>query len=126
MEDYVTFEQAVKLRELGFDWECFFPYTDGKIIINHPCPINWNNHGYTGYELISAPTLCQVQKWLREVKEIFVYSQITRQPELKGKHYWEITSKNGETLDCIPYGKLFDTYEQALSAGIDNALELLK
>ena len=122
-EDFVTLNQAKKLKELGFEEKCFayFLYDDEVEIGNYMKDYNY----IVGLDYISAPTLYQAQKWLREVKGIHVYSHITSQPELKGKHYWEITSKNGEVLDSVPYIKLVDTYEQALSDGITKALELV-
>lgn len=117
MEDSVSYEQAKRLKELGFDWKTHAWYnTHGELWTK--CP-----------QAYPAPTLAQVQKWLREVKEIFVYAHISVGPRVKGKHYWIITSKDGEVLDSIPFVKLFqlfDSYEQALSAGIDKALEILK
>ncbi len=32
-EDFVSYEQAVKLRKLGFRWKCLFHYDDSKHLI---------------------------------------------------------------------------------------------
>lgn len=107
MEDYVDFEQAIKLEEFGFDWEC-----------------SNNDMTYLG---VKTPTLSQAQKWLREVKKIHIIVRFG----ICGKHYdkpycFEIYQDNGEVFlgRFIEYE--FRTYENALSEALDKALELLK
>ena len=116
-EDYVTFEQAKALRELGFNWKCFgFYFYDNELVFGGPRDYNLM-HGY-----ISAPALSQTQKWFREVKKIEVNANYDN---VKEKWYWFINDMqecNMTTIDDYN----FDTYEQALSEGIDKALELLK
>lgn len=65
MEDFVTFEIAKKLNEKGFDWICSRYYSlDNKKL---------KKNEYWGYEeRISAPTISQALKWLREEKKIHI------------------------------------------------------
>ena len=63
MEDYVTFEQATKLKELGFDWKTWIYYDeDDNELTESISSVDWN--GET--DSISVPTLAQASKWLRE------------------------------------------------------------
>lgn len=123
MEDYVSFEQAKTLKELGFDWECnhwFHPLELYKVLES----VSYCNHNrFT--RPYSAPTLAQTQKWLREVKGI----ALNILAHDGGGYHWEsiFLPVGPEFGDFIgPDNNLYDTYELALSAGIDKALELLK
>lgn len=132
-EDFVSYEQAKALKESGFDWgtravyrfgydgsnETGFVYGIGFMVMDY------NNSDY-GY---SAPTLAQAQKWLREVKGILVYTS----PSVRKDEpiTWMIgvinlLDKVGKKLDWFIGAIRYDAYEQALSAGIGKAIELLK
>lgn len=67
--DFVTFEIAKKLKEKGFNNSCSHYYrTNSKdLFMIFPCE-DWSGIE----ERISAPTISQVLKWLREEKKIFV------------------------------------------------------
>ena len=96
-EEYVTYEQAVKLKELGFDWEC-----------NHFNPD------------CSAIRLDQAQRWLREKHNLSV------EPICNMVRQWNVNVCEIDNFGTAVYSKMnLDTYELALSAGIDKALELL-
>lgn len=129
MEDYVTFEQAKLLKELGFDECCYDRYNVDKkiepnVIYNRTevdsdmlCfDVNGRNIGD-----ISAPTMSQAQKWLREVKQIIIIPCVTFIENIMKYEFYIVD----EPIDFPPDNKIFDTYEQALSAGIDQALQLL-
>lgn len=143
MEDFVTYEQSAKLKELGFNWECTNYYLghnqqlrewDGKILDYYH--IRWD-YNYTEYIIglpdtrenlfeddFSAPTLAQAQKWLREVKEIDIIIFPIIPNDIK-KYHWVIDKDND--LDFrLSSEELYSTYEQALSGGIDKVLGLLK
>lgn len=150
MEDFVTFEQAKKLKELGFDWKCthFYDYFDPEILISAGKIVNEGGVVYAltvdklsfnfnfEVERASAPTLAQVQKWLREKQNLFVISDVYfkncmdsdyTNPEYE---YIIVDLRDGDALrtesgSLFPH-RLFTTYEQALSAGIDHAVKLLK
>lgn len=130
-EDYVTFEQAKALKELGFDWEVsqYYWVKKGGVIEMasiHPSDrVNPNINGWGRDNKFSAPTLYQAQKWLREVKGISV-EPVSCGYEINGNIDWS-------SFICLLKDKLgydqtatLSSYEQALSAGIDKALELLK
>lgn len=134
-EDFVTYEQAVKLKELGFNGYCNHYY---HVNTKEFLPIQWldcdgdvsaddlydnNPPNVVITEKIMAPTLSQATKWLRS-KNIEVLS------------YYDYTTKTwifevceiGEPHSCGYHSDDFDlnklTYEEAISTGIDKALEI--
>ena len=132
-EDFVTYKQAVKLKELGFDWECNHYYNVDHVLCennNEPFSIFTKDTYYENHNndndwstICSAPTLAQAAKWLRE-KDICVTSNIN----IRGGKYkfnWSITLfKEGRGI--WDESVIYDTYEQALSVGIDKALNLIE
>lgn len=116
-EDFVSFEQAKKLCNLGFDLKCIACYDEGEFEITSEYPTNYNSGRYR-YNLISAPTLSQAQKWLREVKETEVIVIRIDEDIYSYIIYGELVNVSSKTH--------FNFYEQALSAGIDKAFKLLK
>lgn len=122
-EDFVTHEQAVKLKELGFDWDCVFIYY--FTYHNHNKSIFQRYETVRDYEMEKywyAPTLAQAQKWLREVKQIIIIPCVMHIKDIM-KYDFYIAD---EPLDVEYDFEGFDTYELALSAGIDKTLELIK
>ena len=110
-EDFVTYEQADQLGDIGFDWECDYLYDEDKELIKYDCFQNFYDEQLYS-NCIPAPTLAQAQKWLREIKQIYLFVTMEN-----SYYYWYI-------------GKEFQignskSYEEALSAGIDKAIEIL-
>lgn len=129
IEDFVTFEQSVELKELGFDWE-----TDYMIVV-----LSDNSQRIVSKidfrgaclnrildEYYYAPTLAQVQKWLREVKGLDItinhvyYRLDTGDKVTYGLHIGDQSTFKTE------FYRNYDTYCEALTIGIDNALKILK
>lgn len=70
-EDFVSFEQAKVLKELGFDWECnhyYHLYDEMDTLSVLPKFENFNKFDKNW----SAPTLYQAQKWLYEKFRIWI------------------------------------------------------
>ena len=64
----VTYEQAKKLKELGFDWFAGWCYTDcGKLVLNSHFQVEVV---YKDTILFPAPTVALALKWFRDVKGI--------------------------------------------------------
>jgi hypothetical protein len=63
----VSFEQARKLKELGFDWWLSKAYTDdGELCAGSYIPGNHNKMD----DYLSAPTVALALKWFRDVKQL--------------------------------------------------------
>lgn len=106
MKGFVSYSQAGELKELGFNWVCNTWYnTNGELCTKSP-------------QKYPAPTLSQVQKWLREVKGLKVYIGVS--PNRKFNCYIRNLITDCSLLSAL-YKK--DSYNQALSEGIDQALE---
>lgn len=120
MEDFVTYEQAQQLKQLGFDWKCYsFYHLDNWCGLSE-CGTRMNHNMFQ--KCISAPTLAQVQKWLREVKNIIVL--VTCNLDYKKGHEWYWFIDKDVSIEDPKH--FYKTYEQALLVGIDKALEFLK
>ena len=124
-EEYVTYTQAVKLKELGFDWKCICFYPARYTGIRRNCAhANFNsfemalNSKY--YEMFSAPRLDQAQAWLREVKGIDIEPRVWLVENKREYRPYVMPPKCKDYIACPPE----ESYEKALSAGIDKALEL--
>lgn len=92
-------------------------------------------HMALNFEISGKLSLYEAQKWLREEKSIIVtisigYSHYSSdypfydKPILKGYYYgiWELDNLNDE----CGKSKYFDSYEEALSEGIREAVKILK
>lgn len=146
-EHYVSYEQAVKLKELGFggnglrDYirQGYYIFPNGNI-----SPIKHDGDGILvqfrkeDAERIPAPRLDQAQTWLRESKDAIVIAEPYWECEIEddsdyltGKWCFTVWKDGSRVLCNFDPNKdteeiwLFDSYESALSAGIDKALELL-
>ena len=150
-EECVTYEQAIALKQLGFNLEVNHYYDDEKDLVESLADYNnedsFNsqetayddfNHGYCDEISCSAPTLSQAQKWLRDCKDVIVIAEPDWDEEIQclsdyltGKWYFTVWKDSNRVRCNFNPNKeceeiwLFDTYELALSAGIDAALELL-
>ena len=130
-KDLVTFEQAKKLKELGFREKCFYGYFEEKLQIP---TIDYTLESRNDYEnpyWVDAPFLHQVQNWLREEKNIHITID-TYFPRWR-EGYYSIKEVNYECTivimkeDSVSREKIgnYNTYYEALNAGINKALELL-
>jgi len=144
----VSLETAKMLQKVGFDWECECAILPGSLMAdkayhyNHNGSHNYNNKEAYSFEIYSAPSLDVAQRWLREVKNISVEAKsfrwvnryqdgkytVTYRHELWPIDTSIIHSEEDKfiryTLDCACDIE-FQTYEQALEAGIKKCLTLL-
>lgn len=137
-ECYVSLEVAKLLKEAGFNWKCNGAYLseDGIqyafIKMDEAC--DNNNSKYNQYN-ISAPTLDVAQRWLREEKGYHIYISHTY-TAIDGqiKSIWEVLYEKMSFLkpnsilileDDLGRSLEFDTYEEALEAGLQKCLTLL-
>jgi hypothetical protein len=123
MEDVlVSFATAKLAKEKGFNL-LVLKYYDGSYMIatqaKNPFDIkNYNLHN--GSTFYSAPTQSLLAKWLRDVHNLSVEVCV-------GENKWEYsiyTIKGFEHM--ILSGIICTVYEEALEAGLSNALQLLK
>lgn len=128
-EDYVTLEQAKKLKMLGFNDEClctlieyhdcvFIEYPDGSF-----CMIGGKLSDHEKpFKTYPAPTLTQAAKWIREEHHLAVIVKLNGVRTMWFSEVWTMTSNGPVYHDP---GVLFESYDEALSHGISKALELL-
>lgn len=122
--DYCSYELSKALKAAGFDEPCDH-YYNGHSNLNRYADTDRINRNTNGHHTpsCSAPTLWQAAKWLREkhkwhiVIEPRIWEQQVYDYELWGfMRGYENANKGFDYL----------SYEQALSAGISAALELIK
>ena len=131
--NFLDKQLALKLKEKGFNKSCFGYYhletptefVDGELALN-----NYSCRGGTYKEtlesdidfqpnVIGAPTIEQVLKWLREEKDIMVFPVYS-----KNTSRWYCEIVNADSLESEKL--LFpDSYEDACIAGIEYAINNL-
>ena len=124
-EQFVSFETARILKEAGFDVPCTSQYTEGKSIWNVGYPYNFNQDEF-GY---SRPTQALAARWLREVHHLNVYACFDYVCFDDGERKWFFMRENTMINDYTSvYCSIisYDSYEQALEAGLKHGLELIK
>lgn len=135
--DFCSYELSKRLKNCGFNEPCDH-YYNGHGNLNRYADTDRINRNTNGHHTpsCSAPTLAHAQKWLREKKGIAI-NVIAHDASVKyreGKYHWmEVhlpnSNENGsQWMDWLIYGKhpLFDTYEEALSDGLNQMLQLIE
>jgi hypothetical protein len=123
-KQFVTYEIALVLKELGFDEECFGVYS----IINYKLLRDYQIFQWDDFsKVIKAPLWQQATDWLREKHKIYIdvdsasYGDESRYAAcLHGynSRKFHIHRRDGFTI--------FDNYNEALEEGILEAIKLIK
>ena len=128
-KEFVTYEQAVALRDIGFDYGCLAQYGDTEEGIGFEI---WNDENYHMWEnSVGAPLKQQVLRFFRE--KYYYHIVITNTNGLgKSKGFgYEISIQDSNDV-LADYGSIYhnepwlETYEEAESACIDKLIEILK
>ena len=133
-KDYCDYETCVALKELGYDGYCAAYYhlyddeDDARNSFEYAYGFDFQNSN--NIYRVGAPLLYQAQKWLREKKNIYVTVGC---PQIMNEGLgwsYEVCDKpwNGYSDDdCLKAsGGAYDSYEEALSKGVREAIKILK
>jgi len=119
-EEFVTYEQALALKELGFDEKCFCYFDNDKELRTCIGLNNWNN--YEGFTLfVSALLKQQVFTWFRKTQNTI---GLIEGGYDNGKNIFSYVIWRGSCDDWIE--NYWDTYEEAENACIDKLIEVAK
>lgn len=127
-ESYTTYDQALILKQLGFDWdtERFYHY-DGlrHIITDEPQEIR---HECNEEYCCNMPSLAVAARWLREVKGVHIIITPIEEGDMT-LYEWDVlilpTAPSGlPTIFCNSQRYLF--YEGTLNAALNQILNDLK
>lgn len=109
-KEFIPYEQALALKELGFDEPCFSYYYNRELSFG----------ARTSYgEVLEAPTFSQAFRWFREKYGIFssVWCFETEQKFFIefgfGIHKFEVNNKEEAELECLK--KLIEIVRQKLA-----------
>jgi hypothetical protein len=143
---FVKYEEALALKELGFDEPCFGYYKDGRISgVSKWDRKDWEFHILTNKEItnltseiILAPTFSQAFRFFREKYNIsYSIDWMSRSLEFYNGYYVHFRGINGNKInqenfivlnDELPpkgYG-VYKTYEEAELACLIKLIEIVK
>ena len=115
----VTENQSERLKNLGFDWETSHYYKVDK----NAESFYTDSNNEQAINAISAPTVALALKWCRDVKGIM---NIVTFNFFCEKYMWNYVFM-GDIIDSENKSiKIFDTYELAESALLDEMLTILE
>ena len=124
--EFVPFELAVKLKELGFNEPCwgYYHINEGYSIGYAFCYSDAESQPENGY---LAPTFSQAFKWFKKKYGIFVSIVPKKYGSLDSFMGWIYIPLNGTTKDIDVGGrKGYNTPEEAELACIDKLIELVE
>lgn len=124
-EEFVTLETAKLLKEKGFKEDVFTFYevdcVEGDMILSETYDESENFNEKN--DCLSAPSQSLAQKWLRETKNLHI------EMSYMYGDYWIydiLTIPNHDLVGLSDRPIIhYDTYEEALEAGLQEALKLI-
>ena len=126
-KEFIPYEQALALKELGFNDPCFGWFTDGHLRIG---AVVENKHVQGEGELL-APTFSQAFRWFREKYNLRGF--IGFRPNVKqfDCHVYDMSLSGKEyvkqrTMEEFNKDPLVGTYEEAELACLIKLIEIVK
>ena len=122
--EFIPYEQALAMKELGFNKPCFGYYSGGENYISEEGKTNssCNKPDMRG-KYCTAPTYRQAFRWFREKHKL----DSTVQPTYSTKYQYRmfhIEVKTKVQIYGAHMGKEFKTYEEAELACLDKLIEI--
>ncbi len=128
-ENFVTYKQALVLKELGFDEPCLaFFLNTGKFYttVEYPHSITYHKQNQLGdynYDSTSAPLKQDIFKWFRDKHQIDGW--VVPYYSFKEKLY-SFLIENGEEENLKDGDEDYKTHEEAELACIDELISIIK
>lgn len=117
-KEFVPYEVASEMKELGFDEPCFTLYTPSKIFVDgNDGELVKNSDLIVG--ACATPTFSQCFRWFREVHGFGIYIETWMNGGVKKFRY-----KND--YPPVFFGLVYDSYEEAEIALLNKLIEILK
>ena len=118
--DFIPYEQALELKELGFDEECLFAYYGKSDLSNfkesdYELCGDRHNSSFKGDGRVSAPLYQQVFRWFRENYDLHYNIDYVSAADIFKYELWI-------------KGRIYkyNTYEEAELACLNKLIELVK
>jgi hypothetical protein len=136
-KEFISYEQALALKELGFDEPCIGWYNPQVNYKKVTTDKYWAFHLTGEWENFKpAPLYQQAFRWFREKHNFWVEIKVEDNVKLgEQTFYWSIfgeykTLNEKSIIRCLTDsdvdGKTFKTYEEAESACLDKLIEIVK
>jgi len=117
-KEFIPYEQALALKELGFDEPCFWLY-DGKILKTQIIPSS--NSDFKYIDIVQAPLKQQAFRWFREKYKLCGLIEIGTQEF----SYQVFNNKGNRQLGTEPIS-YNGTYEEAELECLKKLIEIVK
>ena len=112
-KEFIPYEQALELKELGFDEPCFgWWFADEQMLIIEKSTKS------TSENIVQAPLYQQASRWFREKYDMFSHLD----KNAYSKYYYDIHNR-GEIFFDEEY---FNTPEEAELACLNKLIEIVK
>jgi len=119
-KEFITYTQALALKELGFDEPCFAVYYNTKEFKTYTGAWVKFNSKFDGRGVISAPLYQQAFRWFRENHNLKTYIiPIEYLDGTQETYQWNVFNECHSGVEQL-------TYEEAESACLDKLIEIVK
>ena len=121
--EFIPYEQALELKELGFNEYCLTSYLNGELQTSQS-EMFWFQHNYRSHpaqEFISAPLYQQAFRWFREKYKYNHSIVFTQHPFGTDEYQYMILLDDDEYVEIN-----FKTYEEAELACLNKLIEIVK
>jgi hypothetical protein len=127
-QEFVPYEQALVLKELGFDEDCFGYYEDNNLTITFPSTSS-NGWKWVGNSIIpakntKAPLYQQAFRWFRENHDLRIWIE-SNYGVLKFEYVIATTNPNFIDKQFNDFSG-YNTYEEAELACLIKLIEIVK
>ncbi len=117
----ISKETAILCKEKGFDIPVYDHFDLEGDIQKAEKRLNWNDRFLFVAEIMSCPTQSLVQRWLRETKKVIVIVRYIYEYDDTPYSYFIYNEGNSDYVNN--WTDDYKTYEEALEAGLQEALK---
>jgi hypothetical protein len=121
--EFIPYEQALALKELGFSISCYERYHNEELEVDYG---NWNGHCID--HIVSAPLYQQAFRWFRERYNLFsseTYLRGINNGKLPVTHSYSFRIFNIDNFEDF-YGDEYNTYEEAELECLKKLIEIVR
>jgi hypothetical protein len=123
-KEFIPYEQALALKELGFDEPCFGYYPNNEFQFFADVRSCNTNSEFGFYP--TAPTYSQAFQWFREKYNLIPAMQSIVDEKVGLRFYYSIEKYGDNWEDIVPNSELYTKYGKAELACLIKLIEIVK